>query len=71
MIKPKEIESLLTHRRLVFEVSIFHLVWGFLLWVLPVWFLFGLLGFFKEKSFNSPVQFQSTKLITSFTDILE
>lgn len=46
MIKPKEIESLLTHRRLVFEVSIFHLVWGFLLWVLSVWFLFGLLGFF-------------------------
>lgn len=71
MTKPKEIETLLTHWRLVFEVSIFHLIWGVLLWVLSVWFLFGLLGFFKEKSVNSPVQFQSTKLIISFTNVLE
>ena len=69
MIKPKEIKSLLTHQRVVFESSIFHLVWGFLSWFLFGFFLIYI--FFKEKNVNSPVQFPSTKLIISFTNVLE
>lgn len=45
MIKPKEIKSLLTHQRVVFEFSIFHLVWGFLL---------GLLVFFQREEHQLP-----------------
>lgn len=60
MIKPKEIKSLLTHLRAVFEFSLFYLIRGFV-WFLFVWsvvfWVCFVWGFFKRKKKKSTSQY--------------